>query len=147
VCVLILSFFLTLKFILHRKKIPLPKDKHDEFYRIGREYNRQMFIRHNTETKDLTTKSYMKTEALNALPPKAKEAALKSPMRPPAPGWRPYPIFDTPPIPDFDHTKYLHGGSDEFLNEEEEKLAQLKKNAKSKKTGTPAASTTEKKKE
>jgi hypothetical protein len=120
-------------------KIPLPKDKHDEFFRVGREYNRQMFIRHNTETKDLTTKSYMKTEALNALPPKAKEAALKSKMRPPPPGYRPYPIFDTPPIPNFDYTRYLQGGSDEHLSEEEEKIAQLKKNAKSAKKSATAA--------
>eukprot|EP00604_Paraphysomonas_vestita_P001040 CAMPEP_0174822344 /NCGR_PEP_ID=MMETSP1107-20130205/15162_1 /TAXON_ID=36770 /ORGANISM="Paraphysomonas vestita, Strain GFlagA" /LENGTH=148 /DNA_ID=CAMNT_0016041001 /DNA_START=142 /DNA_END=588 /DNA_ORIENTATION=- len=74
-----------------------PEDVAAEHLRIGKEYNRQMFIQHNQMVKDLTLKIYLQQDALKALPPDlAKLAAI--PDHTPPPRLRPYPLWETPPI-------------------------------------------------
>jgi hypothetical protein len=75
-----------------------PDDVAEEHARIGREYNRQMFIQHNQQVKDLTLKIYLQQEAMAALPPHLHELASVIDETPP-PRNRPYPIWQTPPVP------------------------------------------------
>jgi hypothetical protein len=81
-------------------------------YEIGRNYVKGMFERHNELNHDLACKMKMKTFAIKMLPrnSKLKEEALKVDASSP-PLWRPI-MADTPPIPDFDPTKFIHRDDD-----------------------------------
>jgi hypothetical protein len=82
----------------YRSRHEFPEDIAAEHARIGREYNRQMFIQHNQEVKDLTLKIYLQQDAMKALPPDLFELASVIDETPP-PRNRPYPIWHTPPVP------------------------------------------------
>lgn len=60
-----------------------------------------MFIQHNQIVKDLTLKIYLQQDAIKALPPDLAALALVTDEEPP-PRNRPYPIYNTPPIPGID---------------------------------------------
>jgi hypothetical protein len=85
------------------------KKRHAE---IGREYNRQMFIRRNQEDKDLTNKIWLQQEAIRALPPTLRAHAQTIDNSDP-PSDRPWPLFDTPPIKDFDYRQYIEEETEE----------------------------------
>jgi len=56
--------------------------------------------------KDLSTKIWLQQEALKAIPEALRVHALIIDDTPPPPN-RPLPIYQTPPIKDFDVSKYL----------------------------------------
>jgi hypothetical protein len=78
--------------------------KHKE---IGALYNKEMFRRKNRMNKDLTDKIWLQQEAINALPQHLFEKAMVIDHTPP-PSDRPFPMYDTPPIPDFDPYSVAH---------------------------------------
>lgn len=80
--------------------------------RIGREYQRQMSILNNFREKDITTKIYLQQEALKALPADLRVHAEVIDDTPP-PEDRPLPLFDTPPIKNFDVLEYLKDDANE----------------------------------
>lgn len=104
-----------------------PKPDEEEMarrYEIGRNYVKGMFERHNEMNHDLACKIKMKNFAIKMLPrnSKLKEEALKvndgdmdsddassSSLGPPL--WRPI-MADTPPIPGFDPTPFIHRDDD-----------------------------------
>ena len=76
-------------------------------FKIGREYNIQMFVRDNKMRKDMSTKCWLQHEALRGMPPQYRaKAEIVDTSGPPYED-RPYPIWDTPPIKDFDVTQYV----------------------------------------
>jgi len=81
-------------------------------YEIGRNYNIGMYERHNAMNHDLACKMKMKTFAIKMLPrnSRLKEEALKVDNSAP-PLWRHIPT-DTPPIPNFDPSKFIHHDED-----------------------------------
>jgi hypothetical protein len=91
-------YFSVSLYFLDRMRHTFPEDVAAEHARIGREYNRQMFIQHNQQVKDLTLKIYLQQDALAALPPHLLELASVIDETPP-PRNRPYPIWQTPPVP------------------------------------------------
>lgn len=83
-----------------------------ENYEIGRNYVIGMFERHNALQHDLACKLKLKDFAIKMLPKntRLKEEALKIDKSVP-PLWRPIPN-DTPPIPDFDPSQFIHRDDD-----------------------------------
>lgn len=77
-------------------------------FEIGRNYVIGMFELHNELNHDLACKMKMKRFAIKMLPrnSKLKEEALKIDKSGP-PLWRPI-MADTPPIPGFDPSKFIH---------------------------------------
>lgn len=87
-------------------KVQFTDEEMKEHFKIGREYNRQSTIRHNKLQKDLSTKIWLQHEALAAMPEHLRIEALICDETP-APDDRVMPIFDTPPIKDFDASLYM----------------------------------------
>jgi hypothetical protein len=81
-------------------------------YEIGKNYVIGMYERHNAINHDLACKMKMKTFAIKMLPRNSwiKEEALKVDHSAP-PLWRPIPQ-DTPPIPNFDPSQFIHRDED-----------------------------------
>ena len=94
-----------------RKEPPISEEEKARRHEIGRNYNIGRFRFHNQVHQDLTFKIHLKKHAINMLPrdSKIKEEALKDNDESPPP-WRRIPSW-TPPIPNFDPTKYM--GKDE----------------------------------
>ena len=88
-----------------KNKIEFPPEVAEEHFRIGREYSRQLRIRDNLERKDIATKIWLQQEAMRALPPDLRAKAEIIDEEPPPRG-RPWPVWQTPPIKDFDLKKY-----------------------------------------
>ena len=90
---------------------PSPEEK-ERNYQIGKAYVIGMYERHNEQMHDLACKMKMKNFAIKMLPrnSKLKEEALKIDHSAP-PLWRPIPA-DTPPIPNFDPSKFIHRDDD-----------------------------------
>lgn len=90
---------------------PSPEQK-QENYEIGRNYVIGMFERHNAHNHDLACKMKLKRFAIKMLPKNSrlKEEALKVDHSTP-PLWRPIPA-DTPPIPNFDPSKFINPDED-----------------------------------
>jgi len=98
-----------------RIKLDFSDDEKEEHKRIGREYNRQTSIRDALINKDLSTKIWLQQAAIEAIPTqKLLDDALIIDEDPP-PADRQYPIYDTPPIPDFNIADY--DGSNEKQDE------------------------------
>lgn len=89
-----------------------PEEEAKRNYEIGRAYNIGMFEQHNAREHDLACKMKLKNFAIKMLPrnSKLKEEALKVDDSVP-PLWRPIPN-DTPPIPNFDPSKFIHHDDD-----------------------------------
>ena len=92
-----------------------PPDVAKRHAEIGREYNRQTTIINNKRDKDLQTKCYLQHEAMECLrklhTPTGEvhplyTAAMTLDPTPPPPD-RPFPMWDTPPIKEFDVKEYL----------------------------------------
>lgn len=81
-------------------------------YNIGRNYVIGRFREHNKIDHDITCKIKMKQHAIKMLPKNSKirEEALKISNEMPPP-WRNIPVW-TPPIPDFDPSKFIVKGDD-----------------------------------
>ena len=75
---------------------------------IAKTYNANMMKRQNRMVKDITLKIVLKKAAMRALPENLRIQAEIIDDTPP-PNNRPFPIFDTPPIKDFDFRKYIKG--------------------------------------
>ena len=90
-----------------RKEPPITEEEKARRHEIGRNYNVGRFRFHNQVHQDLTFKIHLKKHAINMLPrdSKIKEEALKENDESPPP-WRRIPGW-TPPIPNFDPTKYI----------------------------------------
>lgn len=90
-----------------RKEPPISDDEKARRHEIGRNYNIGRFRFHNQVQQDLTFKIHLKKHAINMLPrdSKIKEEALKENDEAPPP-WRLIPSW-TPPIPNFDPSKYM----------------------------------------
>ncbi len=82
---------------------------------IAKEHARQNMRRTNKFNKDLSTKVWLMQEALRSMPPAVAANALVIDETPP-PADRPWPFFDTPPIPGFNAKDYAKGTT----NDEEE---------------------------
>jgi hypothetical protein len=95
-----------------RRQEEFTPEEQAEHARIGREYNRQCFIRHNRYQKDLALKAWLMNEAFNNLPAHLKEHAGTIDASPP-PENLPIPEWHTPPIKDFNVQDYVKGFSDE----------------------------------
>lgn len=91
-------YFFSYLLLFNRKRRQFPPEVAEEHARIGREYNRQMFIQHNQHVKDMTLKIYLRQDAMKALPPDLYKLASVIDETPP-PRNRPYPIWYTPPVP------------------------------------------------
>jgi hypothetical protein len=96
---------LILNFI-NRFEPEFTKEELEEHSKIAREYHRQCMKRFNHFDKDLTDKIWLQQEALRAVPSHLLAHAKLIDQTPPPIG-RPWPIFDTPPIKDFDIRKYV----------------------------------------
>jgi hypothetical protein len=90
-----------------RKEPPISDEEKARRHEIGRNYNIGRFRFHNQVHQDLTNKIHLKKHAIKMLPrdSKIKEEALKDNTEAPPP-WRPIPAW-TPPIPNFDISKYI----------------------------------------
>jgi len=84
---------------------------------VAKEYTRQSQIRHNQLEKDLADKIWLQQEAMRALPANMHAEALVLDDTPPPPE-RPWPVFDTPPIEDFDWKAHTRQEADEEEEEE-----------------------------
>ena len=102
-------------------KLDFTDEEKKEHERIAKEYAKQNQIRHNKFEKDLTTKIYLQTDALNALPEQLQIAASVIDHEPP-PSDRPMAVWATPPIKGFNVRDYVGKSNeeDEFGDEEEE---------------------------
>jgi hypothetical protein len=94
-----------------RIKLKFSDEEQAENNRIGKEYGRQSILRHNRNEHDLTNKIWIQQEAMRALPDKLREAAeiLDESVPPPH---RPWPLYATPPIKDFNLDLYIQRGTD-----------------------------------
>jgi hypothetical protein len=91
--------------IFIRIKLKFSDEEQAEHFRIGKEYNKRTFAEHNKFQHDLANKIWLQQESIRALPEKLREAAkILDESEPPA--HRPWPIFATPPIKDFDIDVY-----------------------------------------
>lgn len=79
---------------------------------IAKEFTRQNMKRTNMFNKDLATKAWLMHEALRSMPPALANNALIIDDTPPPPD-RPWPFYDTPPIPGFDARDYEKGAAAE----------------------------------
>jgi hypothetical protein len=79
---------------------------------IAKEHTRQNMRRTNKYNKDLSTKIWLMQEALRSMPPALAANALIIDETPPPPD-RPWPFFDTPPIPGFNSKDYVKGATTE----------------------------------
>jgi hypothetical protein len=77
---------------------------------IAKEHARQNMRRTNKFNKDLSTKIWLMQEALRSMPPALAANALIIDETPPPPD-RPWPFFDTPPIPGFNAKDYVKGST------------------------------------
>lgn len=100
------SLHLNNELILFRIKLKFSDEEQAEHNRIGKEYNRQSTQDHNRLEHDLTNKVWLQQEAMRALPPKLREAAEILDETPPPPH-RPWPLYHTPPIKDFNIDLYV----------------------------------------
>jgi hypothetical protein len=93
------------------KESPEPDDEEKaRRFEIGRNYVIGMFERHNELNHDIACKIKMKNFAIKMLPrnSKLKEEALKIDTGSSGPPlWRPI-MADTPPIPGFDPSEFIH---------------------------------------
>jgi len=96
-----------------KKEGPISDEEKARRYRIGRNYVIGRFRLHNEIDHDLTCKIHMKRHAIKMLPKnsKLKEEALKIEMEPLPPSWRQLPVW-TPPIPNFDPSKFVEKEED-----------------------------------
>eukprot|EP00607_Mallomonas_marina_P009284 CAMPEP_0182418768 /NCGR_PEP_ID=MMETSP1167-20130531/3148_1 /TAXON_ID=2988 /ORGANISM="Mallomonas Sp, Strain CCMP3275" /LENGTH=162 /DNA_ID=CAMNT_0024593147 /DNA_START=60 /DNA_END=548 /DNA_ORIENTATION=+ len=69
---------------------------------IAKEYQKQIRLRSNRIDKDIATKIWLQHEALRALPPALRAAAEVIDEEPP-PSDRPWAVWQTPPLKDFDY--------------------------------------------
>jgi hypothetical protein len=90
-----------------------------EHTRIGRIYQQKTTQRANMYNKDISTKIWMQQEALRALPDNLRIKAEELDESPPPPD-RPWPIWMTPPIKDFDYKKFTRAKGEEGEDDEEE---------------------------
>jgi hypothetical protein len=79
---------------------------------IAKEHARQNMRRTNKFNKDLSTKIWLMQEALRSMPPALAANALVIDETPPPPD-RPWPFFDTPPIPGFNAKDYVKGNTND----------------------------------
>lgn len=90
----------------------IDNEEKERRYKIGKAYVVGMFERHNERNHDLSCKMKLKSFAIKMLPRNSilKEEALKiDPSGPPP--WR-HIMADTPPIPNFDPSKFVHRDDD-----------------------------------
>ncbi len=111
--------FCYLLFLRYRPRFPA--DIAEKHRLIGLEYNKQTTIINNTRDKDLQTKIYLMQDAIAAIPEKLKVHALTVDKTPPPPD-RPFPMWDTPPIKDFDIKEHLKKEAAESVGQESSDL-------------------------
>jgi len=95
-----------------RTEGPISDDEKARRHEIGRNYVIGRFRQHNELDHDLTCKLHMKQHAIKMLPrnSKIREEALTVTMDGP-PAWR-HPPSWTPPIPDFDPSRFVEKDED-----------------------------------
>ena len=91
---------------LVRFKPAFTEEEKADHFRIGLNYNKEAFKRHNKQAKDFATKIWLSSEALKSLRPDLKEQACIIDMTPPPPD-RPWPMFITPPVKGFRLKDYV----------------------------------------
>lgn len=104
-----------------RYKPRFPADIAEKHRRIGQEFNKQTTILNNTRNKDLQTKIYLMHEAVKALPEDLRAQAMVIDGTPPPPE-RPFALWDTPPIKDFDIKDHLKKEAAESVGQESSDL-------------------------
>ena len=116
---------------LHRYKPRFPDDIAAKHAAIGKEYNKQTTILNNKRDKDLQTKIYLMQEAMECVKnlPSTNKTGLNELYtkaliidRNPPPVDRPFPMWDTPPIKDFDVKEYLKKEAAESVGQESSDL-------------------------
>jgi hypothetical protein len=85
------------------------EEEQAERLRIGKEHRLQSILRQNQLDKDMSTKIWLQSEALDAMPENLRTAALIIDETPPPPG-RPWPKWWTPPVKGF---TYKHNTDEE----------------------------------
>ena len=93
-------------------KVPFSDEEMVEHERIAKVFNAESFRYKNRTDKDLTNKIYLMKEAIAVMPAHLCEAALKVDETPP-PQDRPWALFSTPPIKDFNVKEYMKADEDE----------------------------------
>jgi hypothetical protein len=81
---------------------------------VSAEYQKEFGKAHREMEKDLTTKIWLQQEAIRAIPDHLVAAALVIDDTPPPgnPWERPFPNWDTPPIPGFNPADYENASAD-----------------------------------
>lgn len=79
---------------------------------IARTYQRKLTELNNKLGKDLTNKIWLQQEALRAMPDNLRAKAEQIDDTPPPPD-RPWPLWDTPPVKDFDAKQFTGRKGDE----------------------------------
>lgn len=114
----LLTFIITLLHaVINRFKPAFTAEEKAENFRIGVQYNRESFKKHNKESKDFANKSWLQREAIESMRPDLRANAVKV-DRTKAPADRPWPHWDTPPIKGFkmqDFTKVAQTTSEIVL--------------------------------
>eukprot|EP01041_Mallomonas_annulata_P001180 gene1180-2299_t len=96
-----------------RFKVEFPPEEKERHSKIAKEYQRQSTILSNQRNKDLTTKIWLQQEALRALPPALRLAAETIDDTSPPPD-RPWAMYATPPIKDFNPQDYASKSSSDM---------------------------------
>lgn len=94
-----------------------------EHAKIGRIFQQKTTQQHNRLQKDLSTKIWLQQDAMRAMPDHLRAKAEIVDDTPPPPD-RPWPIWMTPPIKDFDAKKFM-GKEDQ--DEDDEEIAEAEK--------------------
>ena len=95
-----------------RTDLGFTEEELSEHKRIALEYRRNTIRYNNKVEKDIATKIWLMHEALRSLPPNLRGPAEIIDESPPPPD-RPVGVFDTPPIKDFDPSKFSSADSSE----------------------------------
>ncbi len=96
-------------------KIEFSEEEQAENNRIGKNYQIQCMRRTNHDAKDMTNKIWLQQEAIRAMPADLRAATEVIDETPP-PKNRPFPVWLTPPIKNFNVYEYIKKDEDENEN-------------------------------